>query len=47
MKTKGLLLSLQEPANGPYLRPDESSPHLKTLFKTHFDIILKFMPISP
>jgi hypothetical protein len=32
MKPESLLLCLQEPATGPYPEPDESIPHLPTLF---------------
>jgi hypothetical protein len=32
MKPKGSLLFSQEPATGPYPKPDASSPHLPTLY---------------
>jgi hypothetical protein len=32
MKTKGLLLCLQDPATGPYPKPDASNPQNPTLF---------------
>jgi hypothetical protein len=32
METEGSLPRSQEPAIGPYPEPDESSPHLSTLF---------------
>jgi hypothetical protein len=32
MEPEGLLPSSQQPATGPYSDPDESSPHLPTLF---------------
>jgi hypothetical protein len=32
MEPKGSLLSSQEPATDPYLKLDESIPHLSTLF---------------
>jgi hypothetical protein len=32
MELEGLLPSSQEPANGPYLEPDATSPHHPTVF---------------
>jgi len=32
MEPEGSLLSWWEPATGPYPKPEESSPHLPTLF---------------
>jgi hypothetical protein len=41
MEPEGSLPCLQEPATGPYPKPDESSPHPKPYVpNTHFNIVL-------
>jgi hypothetical protein len=42
MEPEGSLPCSQEPANGPYPEPDESSPHLPTQFPQD-----KVVPVLP
>jgi len=45
MEPESSLSCPQEPATGPYLEPDASSPHLPTLFsRIHYSITFPFTP---
>jgi hypothetical protein len=48
MEPEGSLLYPQEPATGPYPKPDKSNPHPAAPYfpKIHFNIILQSTPRS-
>jgi hypothetical protein len=43
MQLKGSLPCSQQPATGPYPKPDASNPHLPTLFNQ--DLVQYYLPI--